>query len=71
MLCDACIPCLQPGTFAAELLASGSRPGQSSTRTFTLDVAQRVQLEGEELEAYEAARLLAEAEAAAAGDCVN
>lgn len=71
MLCDACIPCLQPDTFASELLASGSRPGQSSTRTFTLDVAQRVQLEGEELEAYEAARLLAEAEAAAAGDCVN
>ena len=54
---------LQPGTFAAELLAHGPKPGQlGAVRTFHLTVGRRVPLEGEELEAYEAAKAAAEAE---------
>lgn len=66
LLCSCCV-LLQPGTFAADLLALGPRAGMPAPRNFTLTVAKRVPLEGEELEAYEAARAAAEAEAVAAG----
>jgi hypothetical protein len=55
---------LQPGTLAAELLHASTR-SEAPYKT-TLTVANRVPLEGEELEAYEAAA--AAALAAGAGE---
>lgn len=58
----SCWP-LQPGTFAADLLAHGPKPRQlGAVRTFHLTIGKRVPLEAEELEAYEAAKAAAEAE---------
>lgn len=48
-------------------MALGPKAGMPGPRSFTLTVAKRVPLEGEELEGYEAARAAAEAEAVAAG----
>ena len=55
---------LQPGTLAAQLL--GIRSQSEEGYETTLTVASRVPLEGEELEAYEAARAAAEEQEAIA-----
>jgi hypothetical protein len=53
---------VQAGTLAADLLS----PRPPGPLALSLSVGRRVKLQGAELEAYEAARLLAEANAAAA-----